>query len=293
MTSTTYLADEPDTSAAGATGSGGGWVRKIWTVVVELRGIRGGDDHRVHRPGHCQRDRASADLRRRPGDLLQTPGRDPATSWLEAHRRRRRDRPRSARADGGGGHRHYPGRGRANGSDRFCRPTRPWPLRPRSSVSTPPPWRRPKQPPRTRAPSSPRDCSPRWLLGSTPPSPSPAPLVLGALIMYYLLKDGSLFRRSMVERTSPALRGDVDWFIGEACRILRDYGKGPHRDLRHRRGGDRRGQPPTGPPARFHDHRGELHRGLYPIHRRLPRWWVGRDRRPGRGRHWHGDRSCS
>ena len=37
MTSTTYLADEPDTSAAGAIGSGGGWVRKIglwsWSFV--------------------------------------------------------------------------------------------------------------------------------------------------------------------------------------------------------------------------------------------------------------------
>jgi putative heme transporter len=51
-------------------------------------------------------------------------------------------------------------------------------------------------------------------------------LVLGALLMFYLLKDGSLFRRNMVERTSPALRDDTDWFIGESCRILRDYGKG-------------------------------------------------------------------
>ena len=30
----------------------------------------------------------------------------------------------------------------------------------------------------------------------------------------------------MVERANPAIRGDVDWFVGEACRILRDYGKG-------------------------------------------------------------------
>jgi putative heme transporter len=51
-------------------------------------------------------------------------------------------------------------------------------------------------------------------------------VVLGALIMFYLLKDGSLFRRTMVERANPAIRGDVDWFVGEACRILRDYGKG-------------------------------------------------------------------
>jgi putative heme transporter len=51
-------------------------------------------------------------------------------------------------------------------------------------------------------------------------------LVLGALIMYYLLKDGSLFRRNIVERSNPSVRSDVDWFIGNACRTLRDYGKG-------------------------------------------------------------------
>jgi predicted PurR-regulated permease PerM len=51
-------------------------------------------------------------------------------------------------------------------------------------------------------------------------------LVLGALIMYYLLKDGSLFRRNIVERSNSAVRDDVDWFIGNSCRVLRDYGKG-------------------------------------------------------------------
>jgi predicted PurR-regulated permease PerM len=51
-------------------------------------------------------------------------------------------------------------------------------------------------------------------------------LVLGALIMYYLLKDGSLFRRNIVERSNPSVRSDVDWFIGNSCRVLRDYGKG-------------------------------------------------------------------
>jgi predicted PurR-regulated permease PerM len=44
--------------------------------------------------------------------------------------------------------------------------------------------------------------------------------------MYYLLKDGSLFRRNIVERSNPSVRSDVDWFIGNSCRVLREYGKG-------------------------------------------------------------------
>jgi predicted PurR-regulated permease PerM len=51
-------------------------------------------------------------------------------------------------------------------------------------------------------------------------------VILGALIMYYLLKDGSRFRRSVVAMVDPGVRGDVDGFIGDSCRILRDYGKG-------------------------------------------------------------------
>ena len=51
-------------------------------------------------------------------------------------------------------------------------------------------------------------------------------IILGALIMYYLLKDGNKFRRAVVGAFGPALRGDVDGFIGDSCRILRDYGKG-------------------------------------------------------------------
>jgi putative heme transporter len=52
-------------------------------------------------------------------------------------------------------------------------------------------------------------------------------IILGALIMYYLLKDGTSLRRSLVARIrDPALRGDVDDFIGDTCRILRDYGRG-------------------------------------------------------------------
>lgn len=52
-------------------------------------------------------------------------------------------------------------------------------------------------------------------------------IILGALIMYYLLKDGASLRRSLVARIrDPALRGDVDGFIGDTGRILRDYGRG-------------------------------------------------------------------
>ena len=51
-------------------------------------------------------------------------------------------------------------------------------------------------------------------------------IILGALIMYYLLKDGSGFRRAVVGAFNPSLRGDMDAFVGDSCRILRDYGKG-------------------------------------------------------------------
>jgi putative heme transporter len=51
-------------------------------------------------------------------------------------------------------------------------------------------------------------------------------LILGALIMYYLLKDGTKLRRGVVAKIDPSIRDDVDDFIGDACRILRDYGKG-------------------------------------------------------------------
>jgi predicted PurR-regulated permease PerM len=51
-------------------------------------------------------------------------------------------------------------------------------------------------------------------------------LILGALIMYYLLKDGTRLRRSVVAQIDPAIRDGVDGFIGDACRILREYGRG-------------------------------------------------------------------
>ena len=51
-------------------------------------------------------------------------------------------------------------------------------------------------------------------------------LILGALIMYYLLKDGTSLRRSVVAQIAPSIRGEVDSFIGDACQILRSYGRG-------------------------------------------------------------------
>jgi putative heme transporter len=51
-------------------------------------------------------------------------------------------------------------------------------------------------------------------------------LILGAMIMYYLLRDGSRFRRSVVAAFDPTLRDEVDGFIGDTCKVLRDYGRG-------------------------------------------------------------------
>jgi putative heme transporter len=51
-------------------------------------------------------------------------------------------------------------------------------------------------------------------------------LILGALIMYYLLKDGARLRRSVVAQVDPGLRGEIDGFIGDSCRVLRRYGRG-------------------------------------------------------------------
>jgi putative heme transporter len=51
-------------------------------------------------------------------------------------------------------------------------------------------------------------------------------LILGALVMYYLMKDGTSLRRSVVAQISTSIRDDVDSFIGDACQILRSYGQG-------------------------------------------------------------------
>jgi predicted PurR-regulated permease PerM len=51
-------------------------------------------------------------------------------------------------------------------------------------------------------------------------------LILGALIMYYLLKDGTRLRRSVVAQFDPRLREEIDSFLGDSFRILRYYGRG-------------------------------------------------------------------
>jgi predicted PurR-regulated permease PerM len=51
-------------------------------------------------------------------------------------------------------------------------------------------------------------------------------VILGALIMYYLLKDGTKLRQALVAKCDPAYRAEFDDFIGDSCRILRDYGRG-------------------------------------------------------------------
>ena len=51
-------------------------------------------------------------------------------------------------------------------------------------------------------------------------------LILGALIMFYLLKDGTRLRRSVVAQVNPRLQEEVDAFFGDAIRILRSYGRG-------------------------------------------------------------------
>ena len=51
-------------------------------------------------------------------------------------------------------------------------------------------------------------------------------VILGALIMFYLLKDGSHLRRSVMDEVDTAYRAELDDFVGDSCRILRDYGRG-------------------------------------------------------------------
>lgn len=51
-------------------------------------------------------------------------------------------------------------------------------------------------------------------------------VILGALIMYYMLKDGTRLRRALVARISPGAQAAADEFIGMTCLTLRSYGKG-------------------------------------------------------------------
>ena len=51
-------------------------------------------------------------------------------------------------------------------------------------------------------------------------------LILGALIMYYLLKDGARLQRSFVDQLDPSLRSGADDFLTSTGQSLRDYGRG-------------------------------------------------------------------
>jgi len=51
-------------------------------------------------------------------------------------------------------------------------------------------------------------------------------VILGALIMFYLLKDGTRIRRGVVNTFDSTYRADFDDFVGDSCRVLRDYGRG-------------------------------------------------------------------
>lgn len=50
--------------------------------------------------------------------------------------------------------------------------------------------------------------------------------VLGVLIAYYLVKDGPSLRRSLVGLTPPVHQATADALVGEACLVLRRYGRG-------------------------------------------------------------------
>ncbi len=51
-------------------------------------------------------------------------------------------------------------------------------------------------------------------------------LLLGTLVFYYVVKDGSLLRRRFVRAVNPRHREKLDEFIDESCATLRSYGRG-------------------------------------------------------------------
>ena len=109
-------------------------------------------------------------------------------------------------------------------------------------------------------------------------------LILGALIMYYLLKDGSSLRRSVVGQFDASYRDEVNGFVGDACRILRDYGKG--RTIMSAIVATAVGLAALimGLPLVLSIAVVNFVGRLHPLRRRLPRWRVGRDRGHRRGR---------
>ena len=97
--------------------------------------------------------------------------------------------------------------------------------------------------------------------------------ILGSLIMYYLLKDGTRLRRSVVAQIDPTIRDGVEASSAMPAASCATTGAAA---------------PPCPPSCRWssawpacfsasrsvHHHRGELRRRLHPLHRRLPRWGL-------------------
>jgi predicted PurR-regulated permease PerM len=51
-------------------------------------------------------------------------------------------------------------------------------------------------------------------------------IILGALVFYYLVKDGAALRQGFVGILAPAERAGFDDFVGDSCSMLRSYGRG-------------------------------------------------------------------
>ena len=51
-------------------------------------------------------------------------------------------------------------------------------------------------------------------------------VLLGALVLYYLVKDGAVLRGRFVQVVKPAHRDGLDTFITNSCATLRSYGRG-------------------------------------------------------------------
>lgn len=53
-----------------------------------------------------------------------------------------------------------------------------------------------------------------------------AGILFGALIMYYLLKDGTAIRKSFVSQVDRSAQKGFNDFLGDVCTIIREYGRG-------------------------------------------------------------------
>ena len=51
-------------------------------------------------------------------------------------------------------------------------------------------------------------------------------LILGLIVLYYLVKDGTRIRRDVVAKVDASYRSDLDDFVSESCHTLRSYAHG-------------------------------------------------------------------